>query len=347
MTRSCSFRVDRGLRITSVSEELKCLMGDVSERAIGEPYFYFFPRIYCGSRDAIEKAMDEGKSVSVRDYRILCLCDGMSADISISPLFDRASEVSGAEVALVASRSCLPVREMDQLSSLIDIGKVSATLAHGVRNPLNAIKGAVVYLKRRYGSDETFVEFADIIEEEIGRLDSFITRFLSTSLLRMEKMRIDIHQLLEKVIKITSLQALEHNIRFVRDYGHVPLLEMDPFHMESAILNIVNNSIDAMGSSGTITFRTRVTEISGDRLVMVDICDSGPGMPESALCNTLSPPTGIKREKGRGFGLFISREIIQHHGGNLEIMNTRGSGATVRILLPIGSRQGLIHAGQE
>ncbi|CAG1015650.1 two-component system, NtrC family, nitrogen regulation sensor histidine kinase GlnL [Anaerolineales bacterium] len=341
----CSFRVGRNLEVTSVNSELEQRLGDEAKRAIGEPYYYFIPKIYSGPRDAVQQVLDEGRTIVIRGFRILWICDEMTMDITISPLYDNDSTINGAEIAMVASQRCLPMRESDHFRSLIDIGKVSATLAHGVRNPLNAIKGAVVYLKHRYGSDETFVEFADIIDEEIAKLDAFITRFLSTSLLEMEKSRSDIHELLEKIMKITSLQAQERNIRFVCDYTDVPLLEIDTFHLESAILNIVNNAIEAMESGGTITFRTRMTTMSSKEHVTIDICDSGPGVPESAFRNLLCPPSGTARDKGRGFGLFISREIVQHHGGNLEILNAKGSGATVRLYLPVESPQGEKYAG--
>lgn len=340
MISSCSFRVDCCLKITSVDKELERLFGDEAKRAIGEPYYHIFPKFFSGSMDMVQQVIDEGRTIVLRDFRILYICDELTTNITISPLYDNNSTVNGAEVVMVASQRCLPVREAHHLHSLVDMGKVSATLAHGVRNPLNAIKGAIVYLKHRYGSDETFVEFADIIDEEIAKLDAFITRFLSTSLLEMEKSRSDIHQLLDKVMKITSMQAQERNIRFVCDYGDVPPLEIDAFHLESAVLNIVNNAIEAMGSNGTITFRTRPSKVAGREHVTVDICDSGPGMPESTFRSLLSPPTGSSREKGRGFGLFIAREIIQNHGGMLEIVNSKGSGATVRLCLPVeGARR--------
>ena len=345
MISSCSFRVDNCLKITYVDNELKRLFGDEARRAVGEPYYYIFPKFYSGSLDAVQQALDEGRIIVIRDFRILYICDELTTNITISPLYDNNSTVNGAEVVMVASQCCFPMREAHHLHSLIDIGKVSATLAHGVRNPLNAIKGAVVYLKHRYGADETFVEFADIIDEEIAKLDAFITRFLSTSLLETEKSRSDIHQLLEKIMKLTLLQAQERNIRFVNDYGEIPHLEIDAFHLESAILNVVNNAIEAMRNGGTITFRTRLTTISSKEHVTIDICDTGPGVPESALRTLLCLPDSSARDKGRGFGLFISREIVQHHGGSLEILNSKGNGATVRLCLPVESHQGEGYAG--
>ncbi len=345
MIRSCLFRVDNNLEITFIDSELEHRFGDEARQAVGLPYFYFFPKIYCGSCDAVQQALEEGRTIVVKGVRISCICDELVVDATISPIHDNDSAISGAEVVMVASKRCLSMRESDHLRSLIDIGKVSATLAHGVRNPLNAIKGAVVYLKHRYASDGTFVEFADIIDEEIAKLDAFITRFLSTSLLEMEKSPSDIHLLLEKVIKITSLQAQERKITFVRDYADIPFLDIDAFHLESAILNIVNNAMEAMAHGGTITFRTRTAISSSKKCVTIDICDSGPGVSESEVRTIFCPSSGTARDKGRGFGLFIAREIVQHHGGSLEILSSKGCGATVRLCLPAESSQGEQYAG--
>ncbi|RNC64654.1 MAG: sensor histidine kinase [Desulfuromonadales bacterium] len=340
-----SFDVTLDLTISSCDEAAEQGIGAPSSLLVGKPYYEVFPRLWYQDRDAVAEVAQSGKPLLLRDYSVICILGKTSADIRIEPVRLQENVMSGVHVSVCTSETCSRAYELKGASTLIDIGKVSATLAHGVRNPLNAIKGAVVYLKHRYGSDETFVEFADIIDEEIAKLDAFITRFLSTSLLEMEKSRNDIHQLLEKIMKITSLQAQERNISFVCDYADVPLLEIDAFHLESAILNIVNNAIEAMGNGGTIIFRTRTTTMSAKEQVTIDICDSGPGVPESAFRNLLCPPSGTARDKGRGFGLFISREIVQHHGGSLEILNSKGSGATVRLCLPVESPQGEEYAG--
>lgn len=340
-----SYNVTPQLLIASCDEAAEQVIGARAPLLIGKPYYEVFPRLWLDGRDAVAEVAQSGTPLLLRDFPVICLFGKTSADVRIEPVPSDEQGATGVHVSVCASETCSRAFELKGASTLIDIGKVSATLAHGVRNPLNAIKGAIVYLKHRYGSDETFVEFADIIDEEIAKLDAFITRFLSTSLLEMEKSRSDIHQLLDKVMKITSMQAQERNIRFVCDYGDVPLLEIDAFHLESAVLNIVNNAIEAMGNDGTITFRTRPSKLSGRDHVTVDICDSGPGMPESTFRSLLNPPIGSNREKGRGFGLFISREIIQHHGGILEIVNSKGSGATVRLCLPVEGARRDVDAG--
>ncbi|MBT0895753.1 histidine kinase [Geobacter hydrogenophilus] len=340
-----SFEVTPNLTLSTCDEAAEQVIGVPASLLAGKPYYEVFPRVWHQDRDAVAEVARSGNPLLLRDYSVICIFGKTVADIRLEPVLNQENVMGAVRVSVCASETCSRALELKGASTLIDIGKVSATLAHGVRNPLNAIKGAVVYLKHRYGSDETFVEFADIIDEEIAKLDGFITKFLSTSLLEMEKSRSDLHLLLEKVLKITSLQAQERNVRFVCDYGDVPFLEFDAFHLESAILNIVNNAIEAMGNGGTITFRTRLDTMTDRGQVTLDISDSGPGIPEGAFRTLLSPPRGNARDKGRGFGLFISREIIQHHGGHLEIINSKGNGATVRLCLPVESSHGETHAG--
>lgn len=335
-----TFTVNTDLAITSWDKLLEVIHEYTPGEIQNARYYTVLPRILVGDEDAVLKVIQEGQPLFLKGYRQHCIYGEARADISIQPVLDGGSRIIGAEIHTVTANGCAKSRELKRYQTLIDIGKMSATLAHGVRNPLNAIKGAVVYLKDKYGSDATFVEFADIIDEEIDKLDEFITRFLSTSLVEMDKASCDVNSVLEKIVKLTSLQAQSRNIHFQCEFGQIPLVELDSFHMESAILNVVNNALDAMCDGGRITLRTSTDVRDARKSVVVDVCDSGPGVPEGRIRSLLSPPDDVARDKGRGFGLFITRELVQHHGGTLEIMNNKGKGTTVRLRIPVDGSPG-------
>ncbi|HMN03965.1 MAG TPA: histidine kinase, partial [Geobacter anodireducens] len=153
-----------------------------SDPLLGIPYYECYPRLWNGNVDAVRTVVDQGTPLVLNGYRHYCFYGEFSAaDIEIRPVFDGDARCTGAMVQVSVLPGCTVYGEMDSARALIDIGKMSVTLAHGVRNPLNAIKGAVVYLKDKYCADATFAEFADIIDEEICKLDGFITEFLGTS----------------------------------------------------------------------------------------------------------------------------------------------------------------------
>jgi len=218
---------------------------------------------------------------------------------------------------------------------LISIGKNSAALAHGVRNPLNAIKGAVVYLKEKYGKESTLVDFAELIEMEISKLDRFIAGFLSTSQLEPKFERVNINELIQEILTLGNFQACNKKVAFIGEFGDVPAIKADPFQIKHAIMNIVNNSFDATNSGGSVTLKTDMDRRDGDSFVSIEITDTGRGMSQRGSAVDPSVHQKDRKKEGRGFGLFITREIIQYHGGHLEISSKLNAGTKVKILLPV------------
>lgn len=307
-----------------------------AERYPGRPYYDYYPRLCYEMHDAVGYALDRGTVVTLAGYKLFCLCRELcTANIEIVPQFADDGRCSGARVDIDVISGCSILGEMEDAKTLVDIGKMSVTLAHGVRNPLNAIKGAVVYLKDKYGADATFGEFAGIIDDEIDKLDGFITQFLSTSYLDSHREEINLNDLLDKVATLVALQLQASQVQFRREYGALPLVRLDSFNIGHAILNLVNNALGAMEAGGTLTLRSMVAGEKGDKLIVVEVADTGPGIgPSDSRDLGGFPPAGC-RKTGKGYGLFITGEIVRHHGGKLEITGNRDGGTSVRIILPV------------
>lgn len=323
------FCADNRLRVTSWGEELAGLTGRKPQEVQGRKYFEVLPRILSGDRDALLLAVESNEESVVRGYAFHCLFDHMTADIRISPI-RAAGKVKGVRVSFSDFSLCSVVRSFRNSKRFIDIGKTASTLAHGVRNPLNAIKGAVVYLTEKYAGEPALVEFARIINEEIARLDNFISRFLSTTVSDAAFRLTDVNALLKKMEAFTSLQAQASRIRTVYEFGNIPPVMASSFQVEQAVLNVINNAMDAMPSGGQLSVKTRTETLSGYEFVVIEISDTGSGMAGRAA-DPATPPEG----KGKGFGLVITREILQHHGGHMEIKSKRHKGTSVRLCLPL------------
>ena len=326
-----SFSTDKKLSIISWDDEISRFTGKPTSEVLGKKYFDVFPRIVTDDRDALSAAFDKKSSFTLRRYCFNCLIGHkMYADISIKPVRTR-NTVSSVEVSIVPDSTCSVTQNLQRSQQLIDIGKTASSLAHGVRNPLNAIKGAVVYLGEKYVQEPALIEFITIIKDEIARLDNFISKFLSTSLSDTGLSPTDINGLLKKIEIFVSLQARVYNIATVYEYGNIPPITINSFQLEQAILNVINNAIEAMHSGGQLTLRTYRENLSGKNFVVVEVSDTGPGMTQDKV-DSLSIPS---EEKGRGFGLFITREVLQYSGGHLEVNSRRGKGTTVLLRLPV------------
>ncbi|KAF0214835.1 MAG: two-component system NtrC family nitrogen regulation sensor histidine kinase [Geobacteraceae bacterium] len=329
-----TYAVDRELNICAWDKNLEKIQDKTLSDVRGLPYHQFLPRIFLGKKDALVEVIRSGKPLQLKGYPVACFFGSSVADITILPVTDDNGAVIGAKVKTDAFPGCVLSQKLQWSQPLIDIGKISTTLAHGVRNPLNAIKGAVVYLNDKYKSEPTIVEFTQIIEEEITKLDTFITKFLSTSFMDSEITDLDVNVSLKKIVAITQLQAQTKNITYLTDFCAVPTVKADAFQLEHAILNVVNNAMEAMQSGGSITFKTAAVCINGGDHVLIEISDSGPGMPNRTIDGMLYP-LKERGKAGRGFGLFITREVVQYHGGYMEISSEKNAGTSVKIYLPV------------
>ncbi|WP_432823860.1 two-component system sensor histidine kinase NtrB [Trichloromonas sp.] len=329
---SLEFSVDHELRLTSVNEALAKLCPATVEHLGHSPYFDVLPRIIFSEQDVLRMVLQNGRALHLPEVDFPSFCGTTQAEVEVKPLGDCGS-ICGAQVRVQRKTTCAMVERLNQFEHLIDIGKQASSLAHGVRNPLNAIKGAVVYLQRRYAHESDLLEFTGIMQDEITRLDRFITDFLSASLDGSDRVPTDLNALLQRAQRIVSLQAQTAGVVIACDCQPLPLLPLNIFQVEQAILNLLNNALSVLGPGGRIQMSSSL--LVDDQTVTVKISDTGPGLPEQET-DPLSYPQNDRAEtKGRGFGLFLSREVMQHHGGTLEIQSSPESGAVITLSFPV------------
>ena len=326
-----SFNADNKLCICSWEQEIETYSGRPSSQAVGNKYYNILPRIIVDDKDAVAEAIKKNKTISCKGYSFNCLMGSTKADIQITPEKPRGdNKVERVKVLIQPYSACAVENKLHQSQKLIDIGKIASTLAHGVRNPLNAIKGAVVYLREKYHSEETLTEFTKIMEDEITRLEHFITNFLSSSVSETEQRATDINALLKKIEIFTSLQIYTRNIQSRFEFGEIPPITMNSFHLEQAILNVMNNAIEAMEDGGKLNIKTDTAKCASHPFVVIAISDSGPGM-------AAQDPDGIipsSNGNGRGFGLSITHNILKHYGGHMEMDSKKNVGTTISLFIP-------------
>lgn len=328
------FVVDKNLVIVSWDTKGVCSRGGAAGKCLGEPYYRVVPRIVLGDADAVESVLRDGKPRLIKDYRALCIFGSAHGDIAVSPVLDADHTVMGAEVRIAVFSHCTAADSCRVAPDNLEIARKSVTLAHGVRSPLNAIKGAAVYLRGKYHAEPVLVEFMDIIEDEISKLDRFVTKFLSTSLVESEFALVDIAAMLRKTLALVSLQATVKHIVIHSELQELAVIEADEYLLEHAVLNVINNAVEALDDGGTIKISAEMVMREGRQYVAIEIADDGCGMNRSRLRDISSGSPERRTASGRGFGLFITREVAQYHGGHLEIESSRNSGTRVRILLP-------------
>jgi two-component system, NtrC family, sensor histidine kinase HydH len=215
---------------------------------------------------------------------------------------------------------------------------MAAGLAHEVKNPLSAIKGAAQLLgEPTSGSalDEAASEFVGIILEEVDRLDRVVCSVLDYARPSQgEAGLVDVNAVVDQTLRLLASDregACDYATEFGRD---LPSVKANAEQLRQVLLNLIRNAGQAMGGRGTITIttRTRGAEASGPS-VEIAVSDRGPGISPEVRAN-LFVPFFTTRAQGTGLGLAISERIIQEMGGRIEVLTAVGTGSTFSVQLP-------------
>jgi signal transduction histidine kinase len=247
----------------------------------------------------------------------------------------RQLAIAAARV-IESSQAYERVKERDRLAAL---GEMAAGLAHEIRNPLGAIKGAAQLLGRPSSAEET-KEFLEIIVEEANRLNNVVTRFLDYA--RSERPgregagKVDLNTVVRKTEQLLR-QDLAKNLELrVRIDDQLPQIAGDPESLMQVFLNLGQNALQAMPDGGTLeilTTRRRRSRLGYGQFAEVRFRDTGIGIPRDKL-KKLFIPFYTTKQKGTGLGLAISHRIINQHGGTIEVRSTIGQGSTFSVFLP-------------
>jgi two-component system, NtrC family, sensor histidine kinase HydH len=229
------------------------------------------------------------------------------------------------------------LRRADRLSAL---GQLSAGLAHEIRNPLGAIKGAVEILQDDFPSGHPKAEFYTILLREVDRLNDVLTNFLSFARpVTPHLMPLDVRGVLTALEGLISGQARAHRVQIFTSFHTGPSRVMlDETLLKQAFLNIMLNAIEAMPNGGDLAISTRLfSEGAADgrpEWLEVVFDDTGPGILESELGRIFDPFFTTKKD-GTGLGLAITHRIIENHHGTIRVVSQRDKGTTFVITLPL------------
>ena len=261
------------------------------------------------------------------------------------------SEKSDNEVKALSRRVRGLIEDIDQTHSELEksretllqseklalVGKLAASMAHSVRNPLTSVKMRLFSLDRTLDLSVTQKEDFDVISDEIRHIDTIVQNFLEFS--RPPKLKMQ--KVSPSEVVDTTLQMLKHRLESydveIRLDRKQPLPEIlaDPEQLKEVLVNLLVNAYEAMERRGTIEIQEAQIETeSGGREIMIRLTDNGPGIPD-AIKDKVFQPFYSTKEEGTGLGLSICARIVEEHGGTLELTSTEGEGTTFTIKIPV------------
>ncbi len=220
------------------------------------------------------------------------------------------------------------LRRSERLAAL---GKMAAGVAHELRNPLSSIKGLALVLQSRFSSENHDRETANILVQEVERLNRSISELLDYARpQKLQKNTVDLHALLHKAVSLLTIDAEAAGIEIVTDFPeNLPVIVADEDKLNQVFLNLFLNSIQAMTDGGTLS----VTTAQVEGRVLITVNDTGCGIASENLGRVFDPYFTTKPE-GTGLGMAMSAKIVEEHGGTISFESTEGQGTTVVVEMP-------------
>jgi signal transduction histidine kinase len=219
-----------------------------------------------------------------------------------------------------------------QTEKLAALGQLATAIAHEVRNPLGVIRSAAQGITETLPAEEADGRRAcSFIQAEIDRLNSVISSLLAFARpLRVSPRTVTVHDLFDSALLLARQELDGKRVRvYRREPGDLPPLVVDPDLVSQVLLGLLANAAEVMNGGGEVSLEAR----AADGMVEIAVADSGPGVPEE-LRARIFEPFFTTRNRGTGLGLAIARQIVEAHGGKIDVGERQGGGARFAVRLP-------------
>jgi signal transduction histidine kinase len=248
--------------------------------------------------------------------------------------------------------------QLIQSEKLDSVGRMAAGVAHEVKNPLMMLLTGITVLEKRLPHDEQTRMLLKDMADAVERADRIIGGLLNYARDRdLDLTSADVNATIERSVLLVKHDLENSHVSLVTHLAPgLPKLLLDEFKMQQVFVNLVTNAIHAIERDGHITVTTSIEKLvrgnlvgnrkadrfaPGESAVIIRVDDSGPGIPQELLGKIFDPffttkPTG----RGTGLGLSVSQQIVEMHGGAIEIGNRDEGGARVTITLKVDREDG-------
>jgi PAS domain S-box-containing protein len=268
----------------------------------------------------------------------------LNVSLTISPVRDESGRVIGAaKIARDITREKKTEQTLRTTEKLASVGRMAATVAHEINNPLEAITN-LVYLAKVSTGKADVREFLDTIDEELGRISHITKQTLGFYRESAAPGAMTVGPMLDQLISFFKGRARHKRIEIRAQIRRDPVIYGVLGEIRQLIANLLSNSFDAVGSSGIIRIRVDAARLPGHHApgMRITIADSGEGISPSIRSKLFDPFFTTKKDVGTGLGLWVSANIVKKHNGSIRVKSSTApgrSGTTFSVLLPSGKAE--------
>jgi len=308
------------------------LTGWNQAEAGGQPLEKVFHIVNETTREAVETPVSKVKRfnrvVGMANHTMLIRKDGTELVIADSgaPILDQRGETIG--IVLVFRDITMERKTQEALianEKLAVAGRLAATIAHEIHNPLDSVSN-LLYLMRNGASKDETSQFMELAEQELARVTQISRAMLGLYRESKAPVAVDLREMLDEILLLLERRLNEFGVTVATDMPELVSVAAFPAELRQVFTNLITNAAEAAGRGGNITVRIRPqaagVDTSGQKVqagAIVTIADNGAGISEEIQSHLFQPFFTTKGERGTGLGLWVSRGIINKHGGTISL----------------------------
>ena len=221
--------------------------------------------------------------------------------------------------------------ELARSESLAAVGMLTKSLAHEIRTPLSVLRAGTEMLARHAGSDPRQVEVTEMLQSEVARLARLVDDLLVFGRPAPPAPRpTELREVVEGALRVLRADGAETGVDLRLEEGESVPLVADPDQLRQVVVNLATNGMRACPEGGSVTVRVG----SDDGRAVLEVEDTGVGIPPDRLEEIWRPLVTTHRS-GNGLGLPIVRQLVEAHGGEVQVRSAPGEGTRMRVVLPL------------
>ena len=257
-------------------------------------------------------------------------------DLNSSFLTDESGEITGL-VAVI--RDVTEIKDLNEEVArhkrLAALGKLSAGIAHEIRNPLSSIRGLAQFVYNSFSKTDERKEDLNTIIQEVDRLNKLVVQVLDFAKLKKPNLTpFSLNDLIRKIVELFKLEIKDKQIKFDLELSpDISQIQADEDQVRQITMNVIINAIQAILRKGEIKIKTESALLKGEPAIKLIIEDSGIGITEKDF-NQIFDPFFSTKERGSGLGLSIVYKLVEGHQGEIKVESKEGKGTKFVIFLP-------------
>ena len=325
-------------RITSWNEAATRILGYTREEMLGESILKLIPEELHSQEDAIISRIRAGIRIDhFETVRLARSGERLEVEITVSPVRDDSGIIVGASKILrdISRRKRIEMSLL-QAEKIAATSRMAATIAHEINNPLEAIVN-LIFLAQTKATDPEQLEYLATAESELGRVSHIARQALGFYREHSSAIATSLSDVAESAIAVYETKCHTGGIQILRRLASTNKIVIRKGEVLQVVSNLIVNAIYAMPEGGTLTIATE--DVSAPRPgVILSVEDTGVGIPGEQLPRIFEAFYTTRATIGTGIGLFIAKQFIKGHGGNIEVQSSTdpiSHGTKMAIFLPL------------